>query len=104
MVLALTHPDYAADPRMAAGYRSLLEGFHGDPMVWHALPREVATWWRQRACSVIRGAGDTWRIEGPASASGQIQFARAGSPRGPARVGGGAVPRGQIPTLPARFS
>ena len=75
MVLALTHPDYAQDPRVAEGYRSLLEGFRGDRTVWHALPREVAAWWRQRACSAIRRAGDGWRIEGPASASGRIRFA-----------------------------
>jgi hypothetical protein len=77
MVLALTHPDYADDPRMADGYRSLLEGFHGDRTVWHALPREVAAWWRQRACSVVDGDGDNWRIEGPASPRGRIRFAYA---------------------------
>lgn len=96
MVLALTHPDYAVDPRMAEGYRSLLEGFHGDRTVWHALPREVAAWWRQRACSVVRGAGDNWRIEGSASASGRIRFAYAGSLCEPARAdGGGVIPGGQ---------
>lgn len=96
MVLALTHPDYAVDPRMAEGYRSLLESLHGDRTVWHALPREVAAWWRHRACSVVRRAGDNWRIEGPASASGRIQFAYAGRSREPARAdGGGAIPGGQ---------
>ena len=75
MTLALTHPDYAQDPRVAEGYRSLLEGFRGDETVWHALPREVAAWWRQRACSAVRRAGGGWRIEGPAAASGRIRFA-----------------------------
>ena len=77
MVLALTHPDYAQDRRVADSYRALLEGFHGDGTVWHALPREVAAWWRQRACSVVRRAGDGWRIEGPAATSGRIRFATA---------------------------
>jgi predicted ATP-grasp superfamily ATP-dependent carboligase len=77
MVLALTHPDYAVDPRVADGYRALLTCFRGDPMVWHALPREVASWWRQRACSAIRGDAGNWRIEGPAAHSGRIQFACA---------------------------
>ncbi len=77
MVLALTHPDYAQDPRVAEGYRLLLETFRGDRTAWHALPREVATWWRDRAGSTIRRAGDGWRIEGPASASGRIRFADA---------------------------
>jgi hypothetical protein len=77
MVLLLTHPDYASDPRVTEGYRSLLESFRGDGTVWHALPREVAAWWRQRACSTVRRDGDGWRIEGPAMASGRIGFASA---------------------------
>lgn len=77
MALALTHPDYAVDPRVTDGYRSLLRSFHEDRTLWHALPSEVATWWRQRARSVIAGAGDHWRIEGPAAASGRIRFASA---------------------------
>jgi hypothetical protein len=78
MVLSLTHPDYATDHRVAEGYRSLLEGLRGDSTVWHALPSEVAAWWRQRARSVVSGAGDHWHIEGPAAAGGRIQFASAG--------------------------
>lgn len=77
MVLALTHPDYASDPRVAHGYRSLLESFRGDQAGWHALPREVSAWWRERAGSAIRRTSDGWRIEGPASATGRIQFATA---------------------------
>lgn len=76
MALALTHPDYAADPRVADGYRSLLARFHRDHTAWHALPREVAAWWRERARSVIRGGGDSWHIEGPAARSGRIRFGR----------------------------
>jgi hypothetical protein len=77
MVLALTHPDYANDPRVEKGYRALLESFTGDQAGWHALPREVATWWRQRAGSAIHRTGDGWRIDGPAAASGRINFATA---------------------------
>jgi hypothetical protein len=77
MVLALTHPDYAQDPRVAGGYRSLLESFNGDQTAWHALPWEVAAWWRQRAGSAIRRSSGGWRIEGPASATGRIRFAGA---------------------------
>ena len=75
MVLALTHPDYAHDPRAARAYRSLLEGFRDDDTAWHALPREVAAWWRERARSTVTGAADDWRIDGPASARGRIRFA-----------------------------
>jgi hypothetical protein len=77
MLLALTHPDYAGDHRVAEGYRSLLEAFRGDGTVWHALPREVATWWRERASSALCWAEDGWRIEGPAAARARIRFATA---------------------------
>jgi len=76
MVLVLTHPDYARD-RVADAYRSLLEAFHGDSTVWHALPMQVAAWWRERASSSLRRAGDGWQIEGPASARARIRFATA---------------------------
>ena len=83
MVLVLTHPDYAHDPRLADGYRKLLDTFADDDTVWHALPREVATWWRRRAASTIYADGDGWRIDGPASDNGRVRFAtvaEAGSP------------------------
>jgi hypothetical protein len=68
MVLILTHPDYARDERLTTGYRNLLEVFRADDSVWHALPKEVAAWWRQRAASSVRRNGDTWEVDGPASA------------------------------------
>jgi hypothetical protein len=79
MVLVLTHPDYAHDQRLADGYQRLLETFAADGTAWHALPREVAAWWRGRAASTISGSGDAWNIDGPASGTGQVCFAGAGS-------------------------
>jgi hypothetical protein len=75
MVLVLTHPDYAHDQRLTDGYRKLLDAFTGDDTAWHALPREVATWWRRRAASTIHADGDGWRIEGPASDDARVRFA-----------------------------
>jgi peptidoglycan/xylan/chitin deacetylase (PgdA/CDA1 family) len=75
MVLILTHPDYAADRRIADGYRSLLDEFLEDDTVWHALPREVAAWWRNRAASTIRGDEGGWQIVGPAAADGRVRVA-----------------------------
>ncbi len=81
MVLVLTHPDYARDDsRITDGYRKLLDEFRGDDTVWHALPREVAAWWRQRAASSLRRDGDGWAIEGPASAEGRVGLATADGP------------------------
>lgn len=78
MVLMLTHPDYAHDQRQAHGYQTLLDTFAEDGTAWRALPREVCAWWRGRAASTIRGDGDGWRIEGPASGTGRVCLAGAG--------------------------
>jgi glycosyltransferase involved in cell wall biosynthesis len=78
MVLVLTHPDYARDdPRITEGYRKLLDEFRGDGTVWHALPRDVAAWWRRRAASSLRHDGDGWIIEGPAATEGRVGLATA---------------------------
>jgi hypothetical protein len=80
MVLVLTHPDYAhEDQRITDGYRSLLDEFRADDTLWHALPREVAAWWRDRAASSLRADGDGWVIEGPAAAQGRVGFATPSS-------------------------
>lgn len=77
MALVLTHPDYASDPPLADAYRDLISSVHADPTLWHALPCEVAGWWRRRAASYLRGSPDGWRIEGPASGEAKV---RSGSP------------------------
>ena len=84
MVLVLTHPDYADDPRLLKGYRRLLEGFKDDPSVWPALPREVSAWWRRRADSTLEHTQSGWEVRGPATPDGRIRFARPGvsSPAG----------------------
>jgi hypothetical protein len=77
MVLVLTHPDYARDARVTDGYRRLLNTFQGDDTVWHALPKDVAAWWRKRSASTICHDGESWTIEGPASIDGRVRFATA---------------------------
>jgi hypothetical protein len=79
MVLVLTHPDYARDERLAAGYRDLLDAFHDDDTVWHALPIQAAAWWRDRAASSVRRSGGGWRIEGPAAAAGRVRYSAPGT-------------------------
>ncbi|MFC5952194.1 hypothetical protein ACFQH9_28410 [Pseudonocardia lutea] len=74
MALALTHPDYACDPRVVNAYEELLALVHDDPHVWHALPHEVAGWWRRRAATEIRHGPTGWEIVGPAAAEGRIWF------------------------------
>jgi peptidoglycan/xylan/chitin deacetylase (PgdA/CDA1 family) len=51
LALVLTHPDYLLPgSRALAAYDRLLERYANDATAWHALPREVASWWRTRTC------------------------------------------------------
>ena len=75
MVLALAHPDYARNPRMALAWKQLLDEFADDETVWQALPREVASWWRRRRDSSLLPDGDGWRVEGPAAGEGRVRLA-----------------------------
>ena len=49
LVNVLVHPDYARTPERLRHYEELLQFLAELPGGWHALPREVATWWRRRS-------------------------------------------------------
>ncbi len=49
MALSLTHPDYLCEPNRLAVYGQFLRAMREQNDYWHALPREVARWWRARA-------------------------------------------------------
>jgi hypothetical protein len=80
MALVLTHPDYVDDPRVADGYRKLLEAYRDDPTAWRALPREVAAWWQRRAESTIEQTDVGWAVRGPAAADCGVRLCRPGTP------------------------
>jgi hypothetical protein len=80
MVLILTHPDYADDPRVTTGYRRLLDTYRDDPTVWRVLPRDVAAWWRRRAESTIERTDSGWTVRGPAADDGKVRFCHPGTP------------------------
>ena len=48
MVLLNSHPDYLLKPGGMAVYEAFLAAMAERRNCWHALPREVAAWWRQR--------------------------------------------------------
>jgi hypothetical protein len=75
MALALTHPDYVEHGPALRAYRELLEAFAGHPSAWHALPAEVAAWWRRRAASSLEERGGEWRVQGPAAGEAGVRFA-----------------------------
>ena len=73
LVLLDTHPDYMLDAEPLAAYDRFLEAFRDDGGVWHALPRDVAAWWRRRAQStLVRRDGD-WAVSGPAADEATIR-------------------------------
>jgi hypothetical protein len=78
MALAITHPDYLLDDGPLEGYRRLLLAFGADPTAWHALPHEVADWWRQRAATSLQADADGWRAVGPGASRATMAFAAPG--------------------------
>jgi peptidoglycan/xylan/chitin deacetylase (PgdA/CDA1 family) len=76
MALVLSHPDYAHGTA-ARAWRELLDDLHPDPTMWQALPREVASWWRQRAASKLVQDNGQWRVVGPGAGRARVVFAIA---------------------------
>jgi hypothetical protein len=71
MVLMLTHPDYLDDDALAH-YDRFLTLQSEDPTVWHALPREVAGWWRRRSWSAPEQVDGSWVVRGPAVGEARV--------------------------------
>ncbi len=84
MALPITHPDYLDNEHRLDAYRRLLTKAREMPGMWHALPREVAAWWRQRDRSYLRHSTDgQWHVEGPAAERARPVQIRAGEARAP---------------------
>lgn len=71
MALMLTHPGYLACGRNLELYRDFLERVRDGGGYWHALPKDVAAWWKQRAKSeLVTDGGGQWRVRGPTARGG----------------------------------
>ncbi len=51
LALVGVHPDYLRDETLLMLYADLLEYLSRSSDYWHALPRDVAQWWRKRVAS-----------------------------------------------------
>jgi len=60
MALVNTHPDYLRNPRYLAVYEEFLARMREKGGYWHALPAEVARWWRRRAYAEALLQGGGW--------------------------------------------
>ena len=61
MVLLNTHPDYLKDKNVLNVYINFLQSMAKSSNYWHALPREVARWWRKRAVSLQNSDSVNWK-------------------------------------------
>jgi len=48
LINLIVHPDYVVDQKLLARYEAFLDFLAQHDDGWHALPRDVARWWRQR--------------------------------------------------------
>jgi peptidoglycan/xylan/chitin deacetylase (PgdA/CDA1 family) len=80
MALLVTHPDYLLDSHRLDMYEQFIAQQRTDPSAWHALPRDVAAWWRQRAESHLELCDGSWVARGPAATEARV---RLGAPEPP---------------------
>ena len=79
-----THPDYFTTPARFAMYEEFLAHVADQPGCWHALPREVASWWKARermSCSqdgdsagVVDDPGDRAAVWWAHARTNEIEF------------------------------
>jgi hypothetical protein len=78
LISLLSHPDYLIDRKPRAIYEELLAYLRkvcDDNNVWHALPRELDSWWRARNKMNLIEQNGAWHIEGPESHRARLAFA-----------------------------
>ena len=59
MALINTHPDYIQNTDAFKLYCELLKIMKEETKCWHALPQEVASWWKTRAESAYQNKSST---------------------------------------------
>jgi len=84
MALVNAHPDYLREPHHLAIYEAFLRAMKETTDAWHALPREVARWWRVREAVVLhrgRGGPEASTGLGHQVQIGQVRLSEAGQLR-----------------------
>jgi hypothetical protein len=64
MALVNVHPDYLRKPEHLAMYEEFLMAMKGRENSWHALPREVAKWWKLRSQWQSQRLNGEWDLSG----------------------------------------
>ena len=92
LINVIVHPDYVDSPQRLELYARLLSYLREQVAAhngWHALPREVASWWRARAGMAVAGEGEAASIVAGEDSDGWLP--RAGIAWASARDGGIAI-------------
>jgi peptidoglycan/xylan/chitin deacetylase (PgdA/CDA1 family) len=77
LINPIIHPDYLDTPARLRMYEEFLEYLAAQPDCWHALPMEVAAWWRQRRDLRLVDDADDPRIDGECADRARVQWWRA---------------------------
>lgn len=72
-----THPDYFTTPARFAMYEEFLSHMAAQRGCWHALPREVASWWKARRRMGWERMGGSARVIGDPDGRAVVWWARA---------------------------
>jgi peptidoglycan/xylan/chitin deacetylase (PgdA/CDA1 family) len=101
MALVITHPDYLDSEWRIDIYRRMLEEVHELGEAWHALPKDVAAWWRERDQLSLRSGPDhRWAIQGRAAARARVVTIHStGKARGSAEPATAGEPSNGSPPL-----
>lgn len=74
MALLNSHPDYLREPANMKIYSTFLSTMRDRGGYWHALPRDVAQWWRNRALKTSSGNFEKEAISTVTIVEGNIQI------------------------------
>jgi hypothetical protein len=72
LVLINVHPDYITTDRRLMQYEEFLLHMREQPGMWHALPRDIARWWRNRAAMTLEMLDGQGTISGRDSSRARI--------------------------------
>ncbi len=78
LISLIVHPDYIIEQRARTTYKALLghlATLREDGSIWAALPRDVATWWRQRSQMELVHENGRWQVEGPGKERARVAYA-----------------------------
>ena len=73
LILIDVHPDYMVSEERLHLYEMLLRFMSKKRALWHALPREVASWWKGREASTLQEKDGKYAIHGPVAGRGSVQ-------------------------------